>query len=178
VGGWRSRTTTSVHVTGKCFPARMWNGTPASARNRSRVAGQRTSPSSSPMPRPSPIGSRETVRARCCPREGRNRTEDLHLLVSDRFAVGPDRRLHGQITQHLEEMILNHVAHGARLVVERTSALNPEVFRHGDLHALDVIAIPEGLQERVGEAEEEHVVHRAAFPGSGRCGRSFFRRSC
>ncbi len=57
-------------------------------------------------------------------------------------------------------MILDDVADGAGLVVERPPALNPEIFGHGDLHALDVVAVPERLEERVGEAEEEHVVHR------------------
>src|SRR5207302_5756772 len=65
-----------------------------------------------------------------------DRLEDLHLLVADRFAVRPDRRLHRQVAQDLEEMVLDHVADGARLVIERASALNPELFGHGDLHAL------------------------------------------
>ena len=34
-------------------------------------------------------------------------------------------------------MVLDDVADGARLIVESASALDPEVFRHGDLHALD-----------------------------------------
>src|SRR5256884_1105808 len=92
--------------------------------------------------------------------EGGDRLEDLHLLVADGFAVWPDRRLHRQVAQDLEQMILDDVAHGARLVVEHAPALNSELFGHRDLHALDVIAVPERLQERVGEAEEEHVVHR------------------
>ena len=91
---------------------------------------------------------------------GGDRLEDLHLLVADRFAVGPDRRLHRQVAQDLEQMILDDVADGARLVVEGAPALDAEVLGHGDLHALDVIAIPERLQEGVGEAEEEHVVDR------------------
>ena len=57
-------------------------------------------------------------------------------------------------------MVLNHVADGAGLVVERAAALHAEILRHGDLNALDVLAVPERFQERVGEAEEDHVVHR------------------
>ena len=57
-------------------------------------------------------------------------------------------------------MILDHVADGARLIVKGAAALDAEVFRHGDLHALDMVAVPERLQERIGEAEEEHVMHR------------------
>src|SRR4029453_18445278 len=92
--------------------------------------------------------------------DGCDRLEDFHLLVSNGFAVRPDGRLHGQVAQDLEKMILDDVAHGAGSVVEGASALNTEIFRHGDLHALDMIPVPEGLQEGIGKTEEEHVVHR------------------
>src|SRR5213083_1328277 len=82
------------------------------------------------------------------------------FTFSSRFTICSDRRLHGQIAQDLEQMVLDHVADGARLVIERAAALNPELFGHGDLHALDVIPVPEGLEEGVREPEEEHVVHR------------------
>jgi len=53
-----------------------------------------------------------------CPGPGPGSLEDFHLLVSDGFAVGPDRRLHGQVAQHLEQVVLPR--HRARccLVVE------------------------------------------------------------
>src|SRR5690349_6534607 len=57
-------------------------------------------------------------------------------------------------------MVLNHVADRARLIVKGPSTLDPEVFRHGDLDALDMVAVPERLQERVRKAKEDHVVHR------------------
>ena len=57
-------------------------------------------------------------------------------------------------------MILNDVADGARLVVECTPTLHSEVFGHGDLHALDVVAVPERLQERVHEPEEDEILDR------------------
>ncbi len=56
-------------------------------------------------------------------------------------------------------MILNHVADGAGLIVECAAALDAEVFRHGDLHALDMVAVPERLEERIREAEVDHVLH-------------------
>ena len=58
-------------------------------------------------------------------------------------------------------MVLNDVADGARLLVEGAAPLHAEVFRHGDLHALHELAIPERFQERVDEAEKDHVVHRS-----------------
>ena len=58
-------------------------------------------------------------------------------------------------------MILDHVADGAGFIVERAAALDAEILRHRDLHALDVVAVPERLQKRIREAEEDHVMHRA-----------------
>jgi hypothetical protein len=55
-------------------------------------------------------------------------------------------------------MILNYVTDSAGLVVKSTSALHSKLFRHRNLHALDMIAIPEGLQKRIGKTKKEHVV--------------------
>ena len=55
-------------------------------------------------------------------------------------------------------MILDDIADGPDGVVERSTSLDAEVLRHGDLHALDVVAVPERLEQRVDEAEEDHVV--------------------
>ena len=69
--------------------------------------------------------------------------------------------LHGEIAHDLEDMVLDDVADGAGLVVEGSAALDAEVFGHGDLDALDVVAVPEGFEEGVGEAEGDHVVDGA-----------------
>src|SRR5262249_39594909 len=86
--------------------------------------------------------------------------EDLDLLVANRFAVGPSGRFHRQVAQDLEQMVLNYVANGAGFVVERAAPLDAEIFGHRDLHALDAIPVPERLDEAVGEADEQHVMHR------------------
>src|SRR5215470_820118 len=57
-------------------------------------------------------------------------------------------------------MVLDDVADSARLIIKSAPSLDTEVFGHGDLHTRDMVAIPERFQDRVGEAEEEHVVHR------------------
>ena len=51
-------------------------------------------------------------------------------------------------------MILDHVADGAGLVVEGASALDAEVLGHGDLHALDVVAVPERLEEALAKRKK------------------------
>ena len=46
-------------------------------------------------------------------------------------------------------------------VVEAAASLNAEVLGHRDLHALDVGSIPEGLEDGIREAREQHVVNGA-----------------
>ena len=46
-------------------------------------------------------------------------------------------------------MVLNDVANRASLFVKRAAALNSEVLGHRDLHALDMVAIPERLEEGI-----------------------------
>src|ERR1700758_2898794 len=58
-------------------------------------------------------------------------------------------------------MVLNYVADGPGLIVEASASLYSEVFGHGDLDTLDVVAVPEGFHKSIGETECEHVVHCA-----------------
>ena len=57
-------------------------------------------------------------------------------------------------------MILHDVANRAGLVVEGAAPLHPEWLGHRDLHVLDELAVPDRLEEGVGEAEEDQVLHR------------------
>ena len=92
-------------------------------------------------------------------------------------AIGRQRRLHRQEADDLQEMVLDDVADRAGLVVEAPAPLHAELLRHGDLHALDVVAVPDRLEERVGEAEHQQGSAPTPCPGSGRCGRSPTRRT-
>ena len=50
---------------------------------------------------------------------------------------------------------------GSRRPLRRTAAaLDAEALGHRDLHALDVVAVPDRLEERVGETEVHQVLHR------------------
>ena len=92
--------------------------------------------------------------------ERRNGAENLHLLVAHRVHVHHGGRLHGQKRDHLQHVVLHHVADGAGLLVKLAAAFHAERLGHGDLHAVNVIAVPDGLQEAVGEAEDQQVLHR------------------
>jgi hypothetical protein len=68
-------------------------------------------------------------------------------------------RLHGHVGEHLEQVVPDDVADRSRLLVEGAAALHPEALRHGDLHRLHEVAVPDRLEERVGEAEEDQVLY-------------------
>ena len=46
------------------------------------------------------------------------------------------------------------------LLVERAAALDPDRLGDGDLHVVDVAPVPDRLEDRVGEAQGEDVLHR------------------
>src|SRR5215472_19024634 len=68
-------------------------------------------------------------------------------------------RLHCQISKDLKEVVLDYIADGPSLIVKTSSTLYAEVLCHGDLDALDVVAIPKSFRKSVGEAEGQHVVY-------------------
>ena len=57
-------------------------------------------------------------------------------------------------------MVLDDVANDAGLVVELAAPFDAEALGHRDLHVLDVVPVPDRLEERVREAEVEEVLHR------------------
>jgi len=57
-------------------------------------------------------------------------------------------------------VVLHHVPDAAGLVVELASTLDAEALGHRDLHALDVVPVPDRLEEGVSEPEDEKVLHR------------------
>src|SRR5580704_18329095 len=54
-------------------------------------------------------------------------------------------------------MILQNIANCAGFFVESASARDAKRFRHRDLHAFHIIAVPDGLEEGVRKAEEEQI---------------------
>src|SRR5262245_33848684 len=80
------------------------------------------------------------------------RLQDLNLFVADGFTIGSNGWLHRQVHQDLKQVILNDITDRAGLIIECPPALNAEVFRHRYLYALDLVAVPERLQNCILEA--------------------------
>ena len=57
-------------------------------------------------------------------------------------------------------MILHHVAQSTSLVVESTSTLDAHILYCRDLHALDVVAIPERLEDTISKTQSHDILHR------------------
>ena len=55
-------------------------------------------------------------------------------------------------------MVLDDVAHDAGRVVELPAPLDPDLLRHRDLDLVDVLPVPQRLEDRVAEAEDEDVL--------------------
>ena len=87
-----------------------------------------------------------------------HRVEHLHLLVADIFRLERDRRLHADERQHLEHVVLNHVAKRTRAIVVRAPRANPLCLRDRHLDVIDVSPVPDRLEDPVGEPERQDVL--------------------
>ncbi len=89
-----------------------------------------------------------------------DRLEQLELLGADRVVLVRVRRFHRQQPQHLQHVILDDVTDRADAFVETSPVLDPEVLAHRHLDVGHVIAVPDRLQQGVGEPEVGDVHHR------------------
>ena len=106
-------------------------------------------------------GSRRTARARpAAGRAGRTHFSSAAFWSRCASCSSPGRRVHRQMRQHLQKVVLQHVPVGAGFVVEAPAILHAEILGHGDLDAADVVAVPQRLEHRIGEARVEQVLHR------------------
>ncbi len=86
--------------------------------------------------------------------------QDLDLLVAQRVGLERGRRLHRHQADELQEVVLEDVARGAGLLVERAAVLDADRLGHGDLHVVHVAPVPERLEDAVAEAEDHQVADR------------------
>jgi hypothetical protein len=82
------------------------------------------------------------------------------LAFSLRTALASERsgRLHGHEREQLQEVVLEHVAQDAGLVVVAAAGADVDVLGHGDLDVGNVAPVPDGLEQRVGEPQEHDVL--------------------
>ena len=74
-----------------------------------------------------------------------------------RVGIARRRRLHRRRSDDLHEVVDHDVAQRADRVVEVPAVLDAEALGHRDLDARDVVAVPDRLEDRVREAQEEEL---------------------
>ena len=87
-----------------------------------------------------------------------HRAEDGEFRVLQRVGVRARRRLHRRHRDDLHQVVDDDVLERADAVVEMAAVLDAEVLGHRDLDARDVMAVPDRLEHRVGEAQVEDLL--------------------
>ncbi len=87
-----------------------------------------------------------------------DRTEERNLGVLDRSRLAARGSLHRGRSDDLHQVVDHDVAERADRVVEMPAVLDAEVLGHRDLDARDVVAVPDRLEQGVGEPEEEDLL--------------------
>ena len=57
-------------------------------------------------------------------------------------------------------MVLDHVAHYPGAIIIASACANAFGLRHGDLHVINIVAVPDGFKARIGKAEDQHILDR------------------
>ena len=91
------------------------------------------------------------------------RSHDLDLFVANAVRAEVRRRLHRHKTEKLQQMILHHIAQRTCAFVISGASPYAERLRRGDLHLIDIVRVPKGREDRVGEAQDKNVL-RGFFP--------------
>ena len=86
--------------------------------------------------------------------------KDLVLFLADRPRLQRRRWFHRHEGENLEQMGDDHVAIRSGRLVERRTFAEPERLGNVDLHVIDEVAVPDRLEQPVGEAECEDVLRR------------------
>ena len=73
---------------------------------------------------------------------------------------GRQGRVHQQVGEHLQQVVLHDVADRPDGVVERTPVGDVEVLGHRDLEVVDPLPVPQRLEQGVGEPQHQQVLDR------------------
>lgn len=89
---------------------------------------------------------------------GPNGAEEFGAFVADGGGFEDGAGFHGDGGENLEQVVLDHVAESAGFLVVAAAAFDADRLGGGDLDVVDVLAVPERLEERIAEAEGENVL--------------------
>ncbi len=85
--------------------------------------------------------------------------QNLDLFAANRFGIEAHRGFHRHQAEQLQQVILQHVAHGAGMVVIAAALLDAEGLGHRDLYMIDMAAAPDWFEQSVGKTQRHEVLH-------------------
>ena len=85
--------------------------------------------------------------------------ENFHLRVAHHIRIERVGGLHCDQAEQLQHVILHHVAQGPGFFV--VAGPGPDAFRftHRDLHMIDVLVVPNRLEDAVGEPDDHEILN-------------------
>src|SRR5436309_259171 len=86
--------------------------------------------------------------------------QHLALFSAYRFGVETGRRLHRSQLEQLKQVIGHHVPQRAGSIIKSSTCPDTERLGDSDLHMVNVIAIPQRLEDAIAEAKHHDVLHR------------------
>ena len=89
-----------------------------------------------------------------------DRPQDLLLLQPQALRLEREGLLHRDQRHQLQQVVLDHVPGRADAVVVAGPAADADVLGHRDLHVVDEVGVPDRLEQLVGEAQRQDVLHR------------------
>ena len=87
------------------------------------------------------------------------RAQDLHLLVANGIGLEGHRRLHRDQRNQLQHVILDDVARDAGTFEISAAFFHADRFGDSDLHMVNILTIPERLEDPVRKAQHEEVLN-------------------
>ena len=85
--------------------------------------------------------------------------DHFQLFIAHRVCVKMAGRFHRDQAQQLHQVVLDHIAHRAGFVIIRAAPANPHGFGHSDLDMIDVVVVPQRLEQHIGKADRHQVLH-------------------
>src|SRR6266849_8893418 len=91
---------------------------------------------------------------------GCNRVPDFQLLRPYGFCLKRLRWLHRDQSEDFHRVILQYVAERSGLFIKWPPSLDTDGFRERKLYPVNVVPIPDRLEDSIAETKEENVLHR------------------
>ena len=85
--------------------------------------------------------------------------EYFHFFIAHEVCLKSDRSFHGDDHHQLHDMILEHVANHTGTVVISAPMAHGDLFCDRDLYMVDVVAVPDRFENRIGEPEYQEILN-------------------